>query len=232
MRAESEAAASYDNQVLKGQAREIFVSNLLRPYLAPFAGVCSGVAIDSYGDHSKQLDLIIFDRRVIAPSMLRETDGVIPVESVLATVETKSTLTRQELVCSVENARSVKVLRHRPDELEQGSPIKNSPLCYVFAFASDLLKSSEMSRLKDVVDESNAGEIKIHVPITGLCVPQVGFIHCVNAGADPPVFAEEVADKDLSEVLRFLVHIVDGTGMLSSQRRQIVLRHYLFEANR
>ena len=55
MLAESEAAASYDNNVLKGQAREIFVSNLLRPYLVPSVGICAGVAIDSLGGHSRQL---------------------------------------------------------------------------------------------------------------------------------------------------------------------------------
>jgi hypothetical protein len=229
MRAESEAAGQYDNNVLKGQAREIFISGLLRPYLGPFMGVCGGVAIDSYGGHSRQLDLIIFDRRVIAPSMLRETDGVIPVESVLATVEVKSTLTRQELVAAVDNARSVKVLRHRPDELEPGSPRKNSRLCYVFAFASDLRQSSELDRLQQVVEQSNATGCAVRVPISGVCVPGVGFVHCTDATVTPPHFAEKASGEDLSEVLRFVVHVVDSAGALASQRRQIVLRHYLFD---
>ena len=227
MQAESQAASQYDSSVLKGQAREIFVSNLLRPYLAPSVGVCGGVAIDSYGDHSRQLDIIVFDRRVVAPSMLRETDGVIPVESVLATVEVKSTLSRHELVGAVANARSIKVLRHRYDELEPGPPIKHSPLCYVFAFMSDLT-TSELVRLEDVVVESNATGVPIRVPVSGLCVPGKGFVHCVDAEASPPAFAEHPADPDLSEVLRFVVHIVDGAGALASQRRQIVLHHYLF----
>ena len=229
MQAESDAAARYDNNVLKGQAREIFVSSLLRPFLAPSAGLCSGIAIDSFGAHSRQLDLIIFDRRVIAPSMLRETDGVIPVESVLATVEIKSTLSRQELVSTVENARSVKLLRHRPEEIEQGSPVKHSPLCYVFAFRSDLSGSSELVRLQDVVTASNVNQRQIRVPIGGLCVPQVGFFHCTNAGASPPAFDECAPQPDLSEVLRFMVHVVDNTDALASERRPIVLRHYLFD---
>ena len=217
MRAESQAAAHYDNNVLKGQAREIFVSNLLRPYLAPSVGVCGGVAIDSYGGHSKQLDLIVFDRRVIAPSMLRETDGVIPVESVLATVEVKSTLTRHELVAAVDNARSVKVLRHRPEELEPGPPVKNSPLCYVFAFTSDL-STSELARLQQVVAQSNETGVQIRVPVSGLCVPEKGFVHCIDANVDPPVLAEHPADANLSEVLLFVVHVVDGAGALASHR--------------
>ena len=134
--------------------------------------------------------------------MLRETDGVIPVESVLATVEVKSTLTRPELLSAVQNARSVKALKHRPYELEQGSSTKNSPLCYVFAFSSDLKDFTELSRLQHVVIESNAGEPKVRVPISGLCVPQAGFVHCTDAKADPPKFAEHAADQDVSEVLR------------------------------
>jgi hypothetical protein len=231
MLAEAEAASSYDNNLLKGQAREIFVSNLLRPYLAPSVGVCGGVAIDSVGGHSRQLDLIIFDRRVIAPSMLRETDGVIPVESVLATVEVKSKLTRQELVKSVENARSVKTLTHRPYEFEPGSLLKYSPLCYVFAFATDLRESTELSRLTDVVNESNTDGPQVRVPLTGVCVPQAGFVCCADANAEPPAFVECAPDGNLTEVLGFLVHLVDGAGLLSSQRRQIVLGNYLFETS-
>lgn len=227
MQAESQAALQYDNSVLKGQAREIFVSNLLRPYLAPSVGVCGGVAIDSYGAHSRQLDVIVFDRRVVAPSMLRETDGVVPVESILATVEVKSRLDRAELAGAVANARSVKVMRHRYDELEPSPPVKHSPLCYVFAFASDL-KSPEQARLESVVGEANASAVQIHVPVSGLCVIGKGFVHCVDANASPPVFDHHSADSDVSEVLRFVVHIVDGVGTLASQRRQIVLRHYLF----
>ena len=82
---ESDAADSYDNEVLKGRAREIFVSNLLRPYLNPDMGICTGIVIDSEGGHSRQTDVIVFDRNVIPPSMLHESEGIIPYESVLAT---------------------------------------------------------------------------------------------------------------------------------------------------
>jgi hypothetical protein len=228
MRDESQAAANYDNNVLKGQAREIFLSNLLRPYLAPFMGVCGGIAIDSFGAHSRQLDLIVYDRRVIAPSMLRETDGIIPVESILATIEVKSTLTRTELFKAVNNARSVKVLQHRPEEIQQGAAVKNSPLCYLFAFASDL-QGSERNRLAEVVDECNESGVTIHVPLSAVCVPEKAFVHCIDAASEPPQFAEESPDGHLSEVLRFLVHAFDGAGFLSAQRGQIVLRHYLLD---
>ena len=90
---------------LRGRREKSSSPTCFVPTWRPLQGFAVALPSTRYGGHSKQLDLIIFDRRVIAPSMLRETDGVIPVESILATVEVKSTLTRRELVGAVDNAR-------------------------------------------------------------------------------------------------------------------------------
>ena len=132
----SEAADNYDNRVLKERAREIFITELLQPYLNPTMGTCTGIVIDSDGNHSNQIDVIIFDRNVIPPSMLSTDEGVIPSESVLARIEIKSKLTISELKKAVNNARSLKTLHPYFNEIASNHNYKNSPAFYLFAYYS------------------------------------------------------------------------------------------------
>jgi hypothetical protein len=227
---ESDAANNYDNKVLKGRAREIFVSNLLRPYLNPTMGICTGIVIDSKGGHSQQIDVIVFDRNVISPSMLCEGEGIIPYESVVATVEVKSKLTSSELRKSICNARSVKILDPSFAEMRRGEGTKNSPVSYVFSFGSDLKQESEYERLIHLVDESNEDtDVKVFVPLSGICISTRYFIHCKNAAAAPPEFSVLESKQDYDAVLEFLVHLIDSANHLSLQRERIFFRKYLLE---
>ena len=107
---DSKIAEEYDNQVLKGRAREIFISDLLKPFLSTNFEICTGHVIDSVNGHSRQIDIIIFDSRIIPPIMLTEGEGIIPYEAVLATIEVKTKLDAEKLKESIENARSIKTL--------------------------------------------------------------------------------------------------------------------------
>ena len=107
----AENAKSYDHRGLKGRAREIFVANLLEPYLYPTLGICTGIVIDSEDHQSKQIDVIIYDKQIVPPLLLTEAEGIIPYESVLATIEVKTKLTCTELKKSIKNAISVKQLK-------------------------------------------------------------------------------------------------------------------------
>lgn len=226
--AEAQAASGCSNQVLKGRAREIFVSNLLRPYLAPAMGVCSGVVIDSHGRHSRQIDVIVYDRGVIPPVLVEEGEGIIPCESVLATVEVKSTLTAKEMRGTIGNARSVKALKPEYEEVSPGQGFKNSPICYLFAFRSSAKKQAEETRLRRLVRESNsASRATIHVPLSGICVAGKSFLQCVDASARPPRFVETASAGETGAVLDFLVHLIEQCTVMSAQRRPILVHRYI-----
>jgi len=231
MLAESRAASEYNNKVLKGRAREIFVSNLLRPYLHPTLGICSGIVIDSYGKHSRQVDVIIFDKTVIAPWMLQETEGVVPCESVVATVEVKSCLTRYELKRIIQNALSVKALKPHYQEINPGPQFKNSTECYVFAFNQSTRKhlNNDTACYWRNILGIHMGRKKTNdtVPIDGLCVDGTVFLHCDDNACVTPHYNICKSHKDHEGIMRFVVHLVDRTNRLSLQRNRIVLSNYL-----
>lgn len=224
---DSRVAEGYDNQVLKGRAREIFVSNLLRPFLSKDYEICTGHIIDSQDGHSRQIDVIIFDSRLIPPLMLTEGEGIIPYEAVLATIEVKSTLDAEELRKSIENARSVKVLKPNFKEILRRSEIKHSPICYVFAFGSDLTQKEEMTRLNEQVDKSNESALEIKVPVSGLCVTDRCFLFCQDAQSSPPKFCTVTHDENNMNVVEFLLNLVNTCNSMAAERESLYLNMYL-----
>lgn len=116
----------------------------------------------------------------------------------------------------------------------------SSPACYAFAFTSDLALEGaikdEASRLQEVVEESNIHK-RVKVPISGLCVADRSFQHCITV--DPsPQFEVELADdqrpSDESQsywashnvVLKFISHLVNACSVYANQRWRIHLDAY------
>ena len=224
---DSKSAEEYDNQVLKGRAREIFISNLLRPFLSADYNICTGHVIDSKNGHSRQIDIIVFDSRIIPPIMLSEGEGIIPYEGVLATIEVKTKLDAGELNKSIENARSIKTLVPNFQEIFKNRFIKHSPVCYVFAFDTDLKQKEELKRLKEQVDKSNEAGTVIKVPISGLCVANKCFLLCENATSTPPEFCAISQGKSHTNVMEFLLNLVNTCNTMATERGRIYLNMYL-----
>ena len=165
------ASRSLDHALFKGRLREILITELVRPFLLPQLGAITGLIVDQDGRQSNQIDVIIYDERVVPPLMLSPSEGIVPCHSVLATIEVKSRLNMTELKKAVQNARSVKVLKYDYENVplpgERGFELVfqrklldllqidpnlkeqlrhslfdiSSPACYLFAFTSDLAPS-------------------------------------------------------------------------------------------
>jgi hypothetical protein len=82
----------------KGLFRELFVRQLLENLLPIQFGVGSGIIIDKWGRQSPQVDLLIFDRRLIPPILHSGGHGVYLMDSVLRVVEVKSLLQKKDLL--------------------------------------------------------------------------------------------------------------------------------------
>lgn len=92
-----------NHKLTKGELRELFLNDLLLNFLTDQFGVGTGVIIDSYGEESKQIDIIIYDKRIL-PAIIKNSNlGTYPIESVLAVIEVKSILGKKELVKTNEN---------------------------------------------------------------------------------------------------------------------------------
>lgn len=90
--AHARALAAVPHAGLKGQLREAVVRDLIRPFLPLTIGIGQGQIVAHDGQTSSQMDIILYDRRVLPSVLFEDQDGLFPVETVLATVEVKSVL--------------------------------------------------------------------------------------------------------------------------------------------
>jgi len=249
-------AAHLDHDGLRGRAREIFVNDMLTPLLYPTMGTCTGVVIDSEGRQSGQTDVIVFDRRIVPPLLVSASEGMIPAESVLFTIEVKSRLDYGELVKSVKWGCSMKALAFDPEmaprlppEIQalvlRAKPVLGSGLrprtipAAVYAFDSDLAPSrtidDEVERMKPAIEEVNgeriaAGSKPIRVPLSAITVASRGHADCVDAEARPPLwrtFPHNAVPTRTEATLRFLTWLNRWALRITAERSAISLERYL-----
>jgi hypothetical protein len=137
---------------LKGSVNEETVKRFLRNYLPRHLEISSGIAVDSHGGVSRQLDVIIHDANKTPIFYSMENSRVIPVECVYAAVEVKAYLDKCEIQKSFENMQSVKRLKKEayfepPSVIEEvktlyGEKWGHWPVQhFIFAFDSPALAS-------------------------------------------------------------------------------------------
>lgn len=224
--------------------------------------------MDPTGTLSKQIDIILYDEQVTPPISLTEREAIVPCHAVVATVEVKSKLSREELRKAVRNARSVKRLHtdfsklspeaelrraidleiiktledsNQQDRLIRALSSVSSTACYIFAFESSMTlggdRRKEYRRLKSIVNEFNANDEQISVPVSGLCIADRVFHYCVHAD-DPIRFKDVLADLERPSdgdkrfwgshnvILKFISRLVDVANVYASQRWRTPLEVY------
>ena len=82
---------------IKGTIREDKLKEYLKKLLPQKYNITSGCIVDANEKQSKQQDFIIYDNFNSPSFIASEKEQVVPIESVYATVEVKSTLTIDEL---------------------------------------------------------------------------------------------------------------------------------------
>jgi len=75
---------------LKGKMREIVIRDLLRPLLPIDVGLGTGIIITADNRQSSEQDVVLFDRRILPPILLEQSNGVFPIESVLFSIEDRN----------------------------------------------------------------------------------------------------------------------------------------------
>lgn len=110
-----------------GAAKEKVVLKKLESVLPSSIGVGSGFVIDSYGNVSKQMDIIIYEKSFCHRYIINETEeySYYPCEGVIIAGEIKSELNNSTLRDSFEKAESIKRLRRYsvPEKSELNSEI-------------------------------------------------------------------------------------------------------------
>ncbi len=82
---------------VRGGAREDSVRRFLTDYLPERIGVGTGIIIDHAGQTGPQTDVVLYDRLSTPVFKVSDTVRMFPAETVIQTIEVKSTLTKTEL---------------------------------------------------------------------------------------------------------------------------------------
>lgn len=179
----AEARSALEHPGLKGDSFEEVFRRFLRAYLPSNLDVATGAVVDSRGESSRQLDIIISDASK-TPVFYRSGDNrVIPIEGVYSAIEVKANLDPSELDRTYENMKSVRGLQKTAYVTGEGPIVERKQLYgraweawptnyFVFAFDS--------SPLDVLTDRLNFLHLKDSAPeyerIDTICVLNSGVI--------------------------------------------------------
>jgi hypothetical protein len=149
------AAASLTHQGLKGTFLEILVGQLFKPLLPADIGVGTGQIIECHtGRLSHQTDIVLYDKSILPPILMDQSNGIFPVEAVLYAIEVKTKLTRADMIKAHESAQLLRSFQMLPGgtEFSMRPEAKQSIRSVVFALNTDLSEGgkSETDRYKEI----------------------------------------------------------------------------------
>ena len=200
---------------LGGQVREILAGRLIRPYIGPEVGFGTGKIIDSSGNTSNQLDIVLYVANILPPLLYDQSLGVFPIESCLYSIEVKTTLSAPQLSTAISSAAAINRFRY-----SQSGPMLNSAL---FAFDTDLVQGgkSEIERYREYDHSANQDSV-----IKALCVVGRGYWWFCREGTDVRWhFTTPTPNYD--EVVDFIVGIANTIPDIMAQKRPPKYGYYL-----
>ena len=188
----AKAQKSLSHAGLKGGANEEAVRSFLRQYLPRTLDVTTGMLVDSQGNQSRQLDIILSDSAKTPIFYESGEIRVIPIECAYAVIEVKAFLDKSELEKAYQNMQSVKSLVKKAYFEEKGVITHTHTLYgrewdhwpvhhFVFAYDSGSIESV-LNNL-----ESLQASDEIHKRIDTICILERGVI--LNQGADGMFYA-------------------------------------------
>jgi hypothetical protein len=216
----AKALKNINHSGLKGQLRELVVRELLNPVLPPGYLVGQGEIVSAYGDTSRQIDVVIANRRILPAMLIDQVSGIFPIEAALMTVEIKSELTAGELRVADAAAAEVAKFRHAlpvgATAFPKGHRIEHV-VPYLLAFGTDLTPSG-----KSEVERYDA-TLASHAPsILGICVVERGFWFRADGA-----WVEWKFSIPYGEVVAFITAVVNTCQRIASTRFQPDIRQYV-----
>jgi hypothetical protein len=155
-----------------GNERELGLANFLKAYLPAKYTLVDGEIVDTFGQTSRQCDLIIYDQ-LNCPLLFAGRDyKILPIEPVLAMIEVKSRLSIAELRDASKKIKSVKVLNR-----------ENGPVAgIVFAYSS-VWKTDPMGNIAQKLKIINKSlEPQYYIDL--ICVLDAGVICVIDENGE------------------------------------------------
>lgn len=219
------AIKKIDHPGLTGKLREIFISNIIRPFLPSNIGVGTGKIITAYDNQkSNEQDVIIFEKGIMPPILLGENIGLFPFESVLFVIEVKSKLTATELKHTHNNATTLLNFKHLPADYDKtGKPIPfeegsiKSPNYCLFAYESTTQQDESIRYDKIRRNEKPA--------IRMICVANKGF-WALNPNDEKNWIKSKQKQKH-DEIACFLSMIINSYKIIAKSKGNPFFGNYI-----
>jgi hypothetical protein len=215
------AASGLTHQGVKGTVLEILVRDLFRPLLPADIGVGTGQILEcANGRLSTQVDVVLYDKSILPPILVDESNGIFPIEAVLYAIEVKTTLTRHDLKSAHENAKALHSFSYIPGRVREGSP-PLPPLqrvrSVIFALNSDLAEGgkTEAARYKEIYK-------KEPTYIVAICVAGREYWYRQDTGSVKFHLSEK-----FDEVLAFIAGVTNTYRFVSESRGYPPLGNYI-----
>lgn len=216
------AASAFSHQGVKGAVLEILIGELFKPLLPADVGVGTGQIIDCYNTPmSPQVDIILYDKSILPPVLIDERLGIFPVESVLYTIEVKTTLNATELRAAHQSALKLSKFGYLPGLTDEIGKDKNHPVervrSVIFALSSDLTGTgiSEADRYKKIYGNDPAH-------LRAICVAGTEYWYDDGDSWIGAKFTDE-----FDEVLAFIGGVTNTYKKVSQSRHNPLLGKYI-----
>ena len=132
---EAEALTKLNHKSLKGHATRTFCFIDYFPnFLQCNMVLDQGVIINQLGMQSKQIDIIIYGRRILPPFIEEQKIGLYPAECVLATIEIRSIVTKSIIKKYAESTKFIHEQLYDKECSHYRDYDKLRPLCSLVGF--------------------------------------------------------------------------------------------------
>lgn len=212
---EAKALRTLDQTTVKGRLKELFISKILENFLSSQFGVGSGVIVNQAGKVSKQIDIIIYDTRILPPFIEEQKIGVYPVESVLAAIEVRSRVDKSTMKMYAKSVADLYDEVYDPVWSLYHDSSKYLPFyCLVGFCEEELFKGKNFGEIWSWM----ANNVK---PLFAVCViNQLSWLHvCGENGA------LHLVDKHNEETKAFIAILLDNIRTKSQQRYLQLIQH-------
>ncbi len=135
-----------------GKYREYLIKNILNKIVPKKYSITNGFIVDSDNNRTEEMDIIIYDSNYVPP-FFDETYTIVPIESVVAVIQVKTTLTKEQLKKAMKNINSIdklnaktggKIISANGQEIIEKRRIK--PYKIIVSKTSDIDKNYDFSK--------------------------------------------------------------------------------------
>ena len=231
------ASGLLNHDTTKGELRELFVTNILKPFLTRQFEMGTGIIINNQGEQSRQTDIIIYDNRILPPFIKEQHIGVFPIESVIGTIEVKSWLSGEE----IQNTEKAVEKLHE-NVFEEGIFRKRGMSRQNISQETELIDAKKLKPFCGIIGFIDKGVKKLECPEKGkqwltekvkyssfLCL--VGKFCWVGYNTNDkkdwvPNINDNEKNKNYNETKRFIAVFLDNLRTLAERRIQLLSQNH------